>query len=152
MKYRIMLSLILVGLLAFLAACSVPGTGSTTPTSQATAPSTPTVYVTLLDTSLTSSVTSFTTGTTYHFVVTNDGHQPYTFAMMAQNREQEMEHMSMMDRQRAALHMIETIAPGQTVAFNYMFNSSMMGQPLEFACYQQGSNQIFMRLPFTMQP
>ena len=153
MKYRLLIGLFLVGILTFLAACSTPGGSATQPTQTAPNPTgAQTVNVALFDDHITSSMMSFAPGTSYHFVVVNQGQQPYMFAMMSQDREQEMEHMSMAARSQAALHMTETVMPGQTMMFDYTFGSSMMGQHLEFAGYQQSGNQVHMRLPFTMQP
>ncbi len=109
------------------------------------------MYVNLFDNRIESSMMTFAPGTPYHYVVTNKGQQPYLFAMMSQGREQAMEHMTLQERQHTALFMgRSTIMPGQTMLFDYTFPSSMMGmgQHLEFACYQQGQNQVHMRLPF----
>ena len=60
-------------------------------------------------------------------------------------------NMTLQERQHTALFMgSSNIMPGQTMLFDYTFPSSMMGmgQHLEFACYQQGQNQVHMRLPF----
>jgi hypothetical protein len=61
-----------------------------------------------------------------------------------------MEHMTQQERHRAALYMYDNIAPGQTMMFDYTFSQSMMGmgQHMEFAGFEQGQNQVFMRLPF----
>lgn len=161
MKYRVVLGVALTGMLLFLAACGAASSPSSSQGGQATTPTsqtgqtpgqvgTQTVNVTLFDDHISSSMMSFAPGTQYHFVVTNSGHQPYAFAMMSQSREQEMEHMSMAERHQAALYMDNSIAPGQTMSFDYTFGSSMMGQPLEFACYTQNGSQVHMRLPFTM--
>jgi len=164
MNSRFALGFVLIGILAFLAACGTVSNSSGSQGGQATtvvtqtgqsptsSPGTQTVNVTLFDDHISASMMSFVAGTPYHFVVANNGQQPYTFAMMSQDREQEMEHMSMTERHQAALYMDNSIAPGQTMSFDYTFASSMMGQHLEFACYQQGGNQVHMRLPFTMQP
>lgn len=151
MKSRFVLSSLFVGILALLAACgsNAPSQASQTPanTSQSGAQ---TVHVNLFDNTIESSMMTFSSGTPYHYVVTNKGHQPYTFAMMSQNREQAMEHMTLQERHQAALFMGDSIMPGQTMMFDYTFSSSMMGmgQRLEFACYQQGQNQVHMHLPF----
>lgn len=153
MKYRFLIGVCVIGVLTFLAACSTPGGSATQTTQPSTSPTgTQTVNVALFDDHITSSMMSFTVGDSYHFVVVNKGQLPYMFAMMSQDREQEMEHMSMLARSQAALHMSDTIASGQTMTFDYLFGSSMMGQHLEFVGYQQGGNQVHMRLPFTMQP
>ncbi len=151
MKYRLVLGLFLVPFLVLLVACGSSTAPSGSQPGQASPTEVQTVNVTLFDDHMNSSMMSFAAGTPYHFVVTNNGHQPYAFAMMSQGREQEMEHMSMAERQQASLYMINTIAPGHTMSFDYTFGSSMMGQHLEFACYVQDGNQVHTRLPFTMQ-
>ncbi|HVB20784.1 MAG TPA: hypothetical protein VNG51_02415 [Ktedonobacteraceae bacterium] len=156
MKYRLTLGFFLIGLLAFLAACgttSSPSSSSSSQTGQTPTNSTgtQTVNVMLFDDHISTSMTAFMAGTSYHFVVTNNGHQPYTFAMMSQDRENDMEHMSITERHQTALHMYDSIAPGQTQMFDYTFGSSMMGQHLEFACYLQGDNHVHMRYAFTPQ-
>jgi uncharacterized cupredoxin-like copper-binding protein len=165
MNYRPIWGLLFIGLLTLLTACGTTGSSSssqggqmmtTTPASQMGQTSTnslgrQTVNVMLYDDHMSSSLMSFATGTPYHFVVTNHGQQPYAFTMMDQNREQDMSQMPMAQRHQAALYMNDRIAPGQTLSFDYTFGSSMMGQHLEFACYQQGSNQVHTCLPFMMQ-
>jgi len=108
------------------------------------------VDVNLFDDKIESSMMTFVPGTPYHYVVTNKGHHPFTFAMMSQDREQAMAHMTQQEQHQAALFMSNPIMPGQMMRFDYTFPSSMMGmgQHLEFACYQQGQNQVHMRLPF----
>jgi hypothetical protein len=159
-NFRLALGIVLVGLLAFLASCGTNTTSSgsqtgqtttaTSQTGQTTSTGAQTVSVMMFDDHITSSLTTFTPGMPYHFVVTNKGSHPYAFAMMSQDREQEMEHMTQQERHRAALYMYDNIAPGQTMMFDYTFSQSMMGmgQHLEFACFEQGQNQVFMRLPF----
>jgi uncharacterized cupredoxin-like copper-binding protein len=161
--YRFALAVFFVALLGLGVACGSSTTSSSSQPGQTPAPissSQPTqvspagmhmVYVTLFDDRIESSMMSFVQGTPYHFVVTDQGHSPYTFAMMSQDREQEMEHMTLDERHHAALFMDDSIMPGQSKTFDYTFRQSMMGmgQHLEFACYQQGQNQVHMRLPFT---
>jgi uncharacterized cupredoxin-like copper-binding protein len=163
MNYRPVFGLLFIGLLTLLTACGTTSTSSsqggqmmTTPASQMGQTSTSsmgrqTVNVMLYDDHMSSSLMSFAAGTPYHFVVTNHGQQPYAFTMMNQDREQDMSQMPMAQRHQAALYMNDRIAPGQTQSFDYTFGSSMMGQHLEFSCYQQGGNQVHMRLPFMMQ-
>lgn len=160
MNYRLALSIFLVGILALLTACgsfATPSSSQTSPTpanssqpGQASPTGGQTVYVNLFDDKIESSMMRFAPGTPYHYVVTNKGHQPYTFTMMSQDREQAMAHMTQQEQHQAALFMSNPIMPGQTIMFDYTFPSSMMGMGhhLEFACYQQGQNRVHMRLPF----
>lgn len=66
MKHRRLFGGILVLLLLLLAACGATRGGSTTSGPQQ-------VQVTETDFKITSSVTTFTAGTSYHFVITNHG-------------------------------------------------------------------------------
>jgi uncharacterized cupredoxin-like copper-binding protein len=127
-------------LLVVLVACG----SSTTPTSSGSQQ----VQVTLTGTVMTSSMTTFSPGMTYHFAVTNNGQNAQEFAMMPMGMD--MEHMSMSAIRGNALHMIESIAPGMTATFDYTFASSMMGQNFEFSCNSPGQNTGWMRLPFTI--
>ena len=103
------------------------------------------VQVTLSEYKITSSVTTFTPGTPYHFVVTNNGKAAHEFMIMPMGMN--MQDMSMDDMHKAALHMIDNVAPGETQAFDYTFASSMMGQSFEFACHLPGHYEAGMRLP-----
>jgi hypothetical protein len=125
-------------LLVVLAACG--GSTTTTPSGSQE------VQVTLTDTTLTSSMTTFTPGMAYHFVVTNNGQHAQVFSMVPMGMD--MEHMSMNAIRSNALHMIDNIAPGMTATFDYTFASSMMGRNFEFSCISSGNNTGWMRLPF----
>jgi uncharacterized cupredoxin-like copper-binding protein len=104
------------------------------------------VQVTLTGTTMTSSMTTFSPGMSYHFVVTNHGQDAQEFAMMPMGMD--MEHMSMNALRSNALHMIDSIAPGTTASFDYTFASSMMGRNFEFSCLSSGHNTGWMSLPF----
>jgi len=139
MNYRRILGLfaVLSILLVALAACG--GSTSTAPSGSQE------VHVTLSEYKITSSVTTFSPGTPYHFVVTNKGQVPHEFMMMP--RGMNMGGMSMDEMHKVALHMIDNVAPGETKTFEYTFASSMMGQNLEFACHLPGHYEAGMQLP-----
>ena len=124
-------------LLVVLAAC---GSSTTTPSGSQQ------VQVTLTGTTITSSMTTYSPGMAYHFVVTNNGQDAQEFAMVPMGMD--MEHMSTNALRSNALHMIDTIAPGMTATFDYTFASSMMGHNFEFSCLSSGQNTGWMRLPF----
>jgi uncharacterized cupredoxin-like copper-binding protein len=154
MNHRPIFGLLFIGLLLILlTACGTTGSPSSSQGGQTSTSSMgrQTVNVTLYDDHMSSSQMSFAAGTPYHFMVTNHGQQPYAFTMMDQDRERDLSQMPMGQRHQAALYMNDLIAAGQTQSFDYIFGSSMMGQHLEFACYQQGNNQVHMRLSFMMQ-
>jgi uncharacterized cupredoxin-like copper-binding protein len=103
------------------------------------------VQVTLSEFKITSSVTAFSPGTSYHFVVTNNGKIAHEFMIMPMGMN--MQHMSMDEMHKVALHMIDNVAPRETKTFDYTFASSMMGQNFEFACRLPGHYEAGMRLP-----
>ncbi len=125
MKYRLVLGLFLVPFLLFLAACGSSTTPSGSRPSQTTPSGSQTVQVTLSDNKVESSVSTFTAGMHYHFVVTNTGHVAHQFVMMPMGMD--MEHMSVDEMHHAALYMYDTVAPGETRTFDYTFASPMMG-------------------------
>ena len=103
------------------------------------------VEVTLSEYKIASSLTTFTPGTPYHFVVTNNGKMAHEFMIMPMGMN--MQGMSMDDMHKVALHMSDNVAPGETQTFDYTFASSMMGQSFEFACHLPGHYEAGMRLP-----
>jgi uncharacterized cupredoxin-like copper-binding protein len=103
------------------------------------------VQVTLSEFKITSSVTAFSPGTSYHFVVTNNGKITHEFMIMPMGMY--MEHMSMDEMHKIALYMFDTVAPGETKTFDYTFNQSLGGQNFEFACHLPGHYEAGMRLP-----
>lgn len=143
MKYRLVLGLFLV---PFLATCGSSTTPSGSQPGQATPSGSQTVQVTLSDNKVESSLTTFTAGMSYHFVVTNTGQVAHQFAMMPMGMD--MGHMSVDEMHHAALFMYDSVAPGETKTFDYTFAMSSTGQSLEFACGTQGHYGAGMQLPF----
>ncbi len=149
MKYRLHLGLFLLPFLLLLAACG----GSTTPSSpqgQATPSGSQTVQVTLSDNKVESSLTTFTAGMPYHFVITNTGQVAHQFAMMP--RGMDMEHMSVDQMHHSALFMYDSVVPGETRAFDYTFAMSSAAQRFEFVCGTQGRYGAGMQFPFMVNP
>jgi uncharacterized cupredoxin-like copper-binding protein len=140
MKYRYVFGLfaVLTLLIVVLAACG----GSTAPSGASRSQE---VKVTLSEYSIQSSQTTFSPGTSYHFVVANNGKIPHEFMIMPMGMN--MHGMSMDDMHKIALHMIDNVAPGETKTFDYPFASSMMGQNFEFACHLPGHYEAGMKLP-----
>ena len=103
------------------------------------------VQVTLSEYKMASSVTTFAPGTSYHFVVTNNGKIAHEFMIMPMGLN--MEHLSMDAMHKIALYMFDTVAPGETKTFDYTFKQSMVGQHFEFACHLPGHYEAGMRLP-----
>ena len=135
MKHRCSLGMLLALVLALATAC---GGGSSSSASQQ-------VQITETDFHIASSVTNFTPGTPYHFVITNNGHTAHEFMIMPKS-EGSMNGMSMGNMDALALAKMQNIAPGQTVTLDYTFPSSAAGSHPEFACYLPGHYEAGMRL------
>jgi len=131
MKHRLSLGILLV--FALVTAC---GGGSSSPASQQ-------VQITETEFRIASSVTSFTPGTPYHFVITNKGHKEHSFFIMPKS-EPDMDNM--------ALAVVPNIAPGHTATLDYTFPASAAGSHPEFACHKKGHYQHGMHLVVTSAP
>ena len=104
-----------------------------------------TVQVTETEFTIHSSLTTFTPGTAYHFVVTNQGKTAHEFMIMPKS-EWAMNGMPMGEMDHMALARIETIAPGETQTVDYTFPQSAAGSHPEFACYLPGHYEAGMKL------
>jgi uncharacterized cupredoxin-like copper-binding protein len=124
-----------LSLLLVLAAC---GTSTTTNTANS-------VQVTETEYSITSSQTSFSPGTTYHFVVTNNGMTAHEFMIMPKS-EGSMSGMPMSHMDPLALDSIDTINPGETKTLDYTFPSSEANSSPELACYLPSHYEAGMKL------
>ncbi len=83
-----------------------------------------------------SSVTTFSPGTHYHFVVTNHGNTAHEFMILPKS-EGNME-MGMGNTHKIAFASIDMIHPGETKTLDYTFLSSAASSHPEFACYLPG--------------
>jgi uncharacterized cupredoxin-like copper-binding protein len=113
-----------------------------------TPPGSKPVQVTISKHEITSSVTTFSPGTPYHFVVTNTGPDAYIFMLMPMRTN--MAGLSIDDMHKIALHTIDAVAPGETKAFDYTFASSMKGPGVEFACHLPGHYTAGLKFPITV--
>jgi uncharacterized cupredoxin-like copper-binding protein len=102
------------------------------------------VKVTLTEFKITSSVTSFSPGTSYHFVITNNGKMTHEFMIMPKS-EGSMSGMPMSNMDKMALASIDSIAPGETKTLDYTFPSSSANSHPEFACYLPGHYEAGMK-------
>ncbi len=150
LNYRFIVGFFLVTFMLILAACGSSTTPSGTQQGQTTPSGSQTVQVTLSDNKVDSSLTTFTAGMPYHFVVTNTGQVAHQFVMLPMGMG--MEHMSVDEMHHAALYMYDSVAPGETRTFDYTFAMSTAGQSLEFACGTQGHYAVGMQLPFMVNP
>jgi len=94
------------------------------------------VQVKETDFKIASSVTTFSLGTHYHFVVTNNSNTAHEF-MILPTSEGNME-MGMGDMHKIAFASIDMIHPGETKTLDYTFPSSAAVSHPEFACYLPG--------------
>jgi len=150
MKYRLVLGLFLVPFMLILAACGSSAAPSGSQQGQTTPSGSQTVQVTLSDTRVDSSLTTFTAGMPYHFVVTNTGQVAHQFVMIPMGMG--MEHMSVDEMHHAALYMDDSVAPGETRMFDYTFAPSVARQSLAFLCGTPGHYAAGMQLPFMVHP
>jgi len=106
------------------------------------------VSVTLSDFKVSASTTTFSAGTPYHFVVTNNGKMVHEFMILPPLTG--MGSMSMDEMHKQSLVMIESIAPGESKTVDVTFPSSSVGKPLELACHLPGHYEAGMKLPITI--
>ncbi|QBD76710.1 hypothetical protein EPA93_12125 [Ktedonosporobacter rubrisoli] len=135
------LSGILLGVtLLFMTAC-----GSSTTSSTANSSTVPQdVTVKLSDFKIDSSLSSFAPGTTYRFVITNDGRTNHEFMIMPK-AEGNMGGMDMSHMDGMALTALDDIKPGETKTLEYTFAASTAGSRPEFACYLPGHYEAGMK-------
>lgn len=138
MKCRFVFGLFLISLTLLLAACGGAG-GSSGPSGSQQ------VQIAESEFNITSSVTTFSPGKAYHFVVTNNGQAPHEFMIMPAGMN--MPGMSMDDMHKTALAMIDSVAPGETKTLDFTFASPASGQNFEFACRLPGHYEAGMKLP-----
>lgn len=153
MKRSLVLGTIVLPLLLLLAACGGTAGNTTGSTTAAKAPAVSTantVNVTETDFKIQSSITTFTAGTAYHFMVTNKGNTVHEF-MVLPKAEGSMGGMSMDNMDKMALAKAENIEPGKTATFNYTFPSSAAGSHPQFACYYPGHYEAGMKLDVTVK-
>lgn len=127
----------------------VAGCGYVSSTASAGSGTAQTVQVTLADYTITSSLTTFQMGRTYHFVVRNAGHTDHEL-MIAPPM---MSDMPMSQMHGLALMHIDMVHPGQIETMDYTFHQMPMTQPssLEMACHFAGHYEAGMKLPIAVK-
>ena len=137
MKRPILWSVSSVLLLLFLAGCSG---GTTTSGPQ-------TVQITENEFSITSSISTFTAGIPYHFVVKNVGQTTHEFIIMPKDEGPMVgENMAQDHMYAMSLANIYKIDPGRTESMDYTFPNSTKGTHPQFVCYVGGHYDQGMKL------
>lgn len=137
MRFRM---LVLVGVLMLVAAAC----GGSDNEVNVTTDETPSGYT------ITSDVTTFTAGETYHFVIQNEGQIPHEVMII---QPMEPGSMDMEEMDEMALYVVEEddLGAGDTVEFDYTFPEDAVGTDLEFACYIDGHYEAGMHLPIVVE-
>ncbi|GLV56848.1 hypothetical protein KDH_36870 [Dictyobacter sp. S3.2.2.5] len=138
MKQRSLMTLGALLLTLFLAACGGSPGNTAEKTSGISVP------VNETDFHIDSAVTSFSPGTRYHFVVTNNGKTAHEFMIMPSSQGS-MGGMSMGDMDHMALASLGNVKPGETKTLDYTFPSSSAGSHPELACYLPGHYEAGMK-------
>ena len=94
---------------------------------------------------ITSSVSNFTAGVPYRFVVKNEGKAAHEFMIMAKD-EGKMGSMSMEHMDTLALAKTGDMQPGETKTIDYTFPDSAKGSHPQFVCYMAGHYDLGMKL------
>jgi uncharacterized cupredoxin-like copper-binding protein len=137
MKHLIHWSVSGVLLILLLAACGGGG-NATTPGSQS-------VQITENEYTITSSVSTFTAGVPYHFVVKNAGQTTHEFMIMPRD-EGSMGGMPMDHMDGMAMAKTGDINIGESKTMDYTFPDSARGSHPHFVCYVNGHYDKGMKL------
>jgi uncharacterized cupredoxin-like copper-binding protein len=141
MKMRIFGATLLLSLLILtLAGCAKAA-------AQAATHGATTVQITVSEFQITSSLTTFTVGTPYHFVVTNNGQVQHEVMTMPVAKGTASEQ----ERDDSKLFEIAEIDAGQTKSGDYTFTSAASAGTLELACHVEGHYEAGMRLPIIVR-
>jgi uncharacterized cupredoxin-like copper-binding protein len=153
MKRLLVLSTVLVLFLLILSGCvrDTTATQNVNAVGSSTAAESNQVQVDETDFKIDSSLTTFTPGTTYHFIVTNHGRIAHEF-MILPKPTGSMSGMSMDQMDKMAVAKAENIAPNQTVTLDYTFTARAAGSHPEFACYYSGHYEAGMKQDVTVRP
>ncbi len=133
---------LMVLVVAVLAACGGGAGGATS--GNAT-----TVTVTLTDFKIDSSVTSFSVGTPYHFVVTNKGSVAHEFVIMPPQQGVQGSETQLPSGALAGI-LGKDLAAGTTKTLDYTFTQAPAGG-LELACHLPGHYEAGMHLAITVK-
>lgn len=151
MKTRWMLVLLISIVALLLAACGGQSTSAESADKTATEPVD--VQVTLKEMSIQSSLTTFTKGVPYHFIVTDQGTLNHEFMIMPVLEKTGGMEMEMEEMDEMALAVIEEddLAPGTTQTVDVTFTERAPEGQLEFACHVPGHYEGGMHLPIVVK-
>jgi uncharacterized cupredoxin-like copper-binding protein len=142
---RVLLFAVMLSLGVLLTACG-GSTANPTANPSATGPAPMTVTVTLTDFKIASPVTQFKVGTTYHFVVINQGKTEHELMIAPPMTA----GMTMEQIDDAQLFEASDIEVGATKTVDYTFKQSDLKGTWEFACHEPGHYEAGMKLPVTI--
>jgi len=106
------------------------------------------VQVTLTDFKIDSSLTTFTTGVPYHFVVVNKGTVNHQFLIMPPISNPTTQQIDSLKQAGSAGN---GIAPGATATVDYTFTKPAPAGTLEFACHLPGHYEAGMHTPIVVR-
>ncbi|MBA2679135.1 MAG: hypothetical protein H0U76_12155 [Ktedonobacteraceae bacterium] len=149
MKRTLVFGCLLIPLIFLFAACG-RADGNTSSSSTTTSGAT-SVQVDESDYKIVSSITTFTSGKSYHFEVKNNGSTAHELMIMPR-AEGTMSGMGMGDMDKMALAKVENIAPGQSATLDYTFPASASGSHPELTCYYPGHYEAGMKQTVTVMP
>jgi uncharacterized cupredoxin-like copper-binding protein len=148
MKTRILGTTLLLGLLVLaVAGCGAQAAGSSNSSNSSKTRGPTTVNITVTEFKITSSITSFTVGTPYHFVVTNAGQIRHELMVMPTAKGTASED----ERDASELFEIAELDPGQSGTKDFTFTTAASAGILEMACHVPGHYESNMRLPIVVK-
>jgi uncharacterized cupredoxin-like copper-binding protein len=148
MKTRILGTTLLLGLLVLaVAGCGAKAAGSSNSSNSSKISGPTTVNITLTEFKITSSMTNFTVGTPYHFVVTNAGQVQHELMVMPVAMGTASENQ----RDASKLLEVSELDPGQSGTTDFTFTSPAPAGTLEMACHVTGHYESNMRLPIVVK-
>jgi uncharacterized cupredoxin-like copper-binding protein len=134
-SWKMAATLLMVGVLV-LTACSSSGSKNVT------------VNITVTEFSITSSLTTFTQGVAYHFVVKNNGSVNHEIRIMppmeATSTDQQVQNATLVSLSGTDL------TPGSSKSFDYTFTKAYPAGTLELACHLPSHYESGMHLPITV--
>jgi len=145
-RMKLFIVVVLLGILLLTACAARQTEGQVNPDGSVN------VDVILKDFSIESSVTEFTPGVQYHFVVTNEGQVAHEFMILPVSEHMGMSDMSMEEFDEMALMMIpiEQLSVGATAKAEYTF-SKIPDAKLELVCMTSGHFEAGMHVPIAIK-